>query len=104
MNSIPTRAVLDLNGSNATRCYSVTNREPIGATDHPNVTAEPNKKLYRANSKTKNSRKPVRRGKMADVIEEFLSIDLEAAFHHPLSAQEKVDVFYETILDIMDTN
>ena len=90
--------------SNAPRCYSVKNREPIGASDHQTVTAEPNRKLYRANSKAKNSRKRVRRGKMAALIEEFESIDWEAAVHAPLSAQEKVDVFYETILDILDTH
>ncbi len=86
------------------KCYNVKNRQPIGASDHHAITATPNRTLYRALTKVKNKRKRVRRGRMAALIEEFESIDWDAAIHAPLSAQEKVDVFYDTVLEIMDTH
>lgn len=106
VNSEPTRkkAVLDLILSNAPKCYTIKNREPIGASDHQTVTATPNRQLYKAITKVKNVRKRVRRGKMAVLIEEFDSIDWDAAIRAPLTPQEKVDVFYETVLEIMDTH
>lgn len=41
---------------------------------------------------------------MAGLIEDLDSIDWDAAIRAPLSAEEKTDLFYDTVLEIMDLN
>ena len=90
--------------SNAPKCYNTKNAEPIASLVHQVVTLTPNRQQYRNITRVKKRRKLVRRGGLAATVEEFDSIDWDAAIRMPLSDQEKTDIFYETALNIIDAH
>lgn len=106
LNKAPTRKnnVLDLVLTNAPRCYQVRNRLPIGNADHQVITITPDKRHYNMIIKPNGDKKFVRKGKVADLVEEFNNTNWDIIIRSPLSLQDKVDIFYETATSIINTH
>ena len=89
--------------TNAPRCYRCINLPPLGNSDHEMVKAFPKFKKYKS-TRAKSAKCKTRTGSIQDTICELGNIDWNATINSKdLNCQQKFDIFYDTIKDVMDT-
>jgi hypothetical protein len=95
--------VLDLILSNAPKCYTATNHQPIGSSDHQIITTTPSNKTYKQLTKAKSMKLTNKNGNTAAIVDHISHIDWDETINANISPQQKTDVFYQTIQDIIAT-
>jgi hypothetical protein len=95
INEAPTRknAVLDLILSNAPKCYTATNHQPIGSSDHQIITTTPSNKTYKQLTKAKSMKLTNKNGNTADIVDHISHIEWDDTINANISPQQKTDDF-----------
>ena len=89
-------ALLDIIITNAPKCFTCSNRPPLGNGDHQVVIATPPLSLYKK-TRLPNRKVTIRSGNINDTVASIRSSDIDSKIGS-LGAQEGMDVFYRELL------
>ena len=94
--------ILDLIMTNLPKCYHCINKPPLGKGDHDIVMAIPFLKVQKS-QRRKDDKILKRTGKISDTVEEIGNINWSLLINsNKHSTEDKFNIFYETVYDIMD--
>ena len=97
------KKLLDPILTNAPRCYRAITTEPLATADHKIVKAIATQSAY-AKTRPREHKARKRAGKAADSVEQLGYIDWQKLINSKEhSVQSKIDVFYDTVIDVLDT-